>query len=139
MNEGEKAMKIFKEKTIDPMTEFIKNLNKENMMEEWKELKINNLPADILTGDYEFEHTEFLTTHIDPKPGRFYPNKMERWELITIMCKSFNTYRYRKPEPKAPTYKERAIESLSLATGLSNVKAKNLIEAIVSAYEEETP
>ncbi len=32
MNEVEKAMKIFKEKTIDPMTEFIKNLNKEKRM-----------------------------------------------------------------------------------------------------------
>ena len=70
-------------------------------MNEWKELKIDDLPPDILTGDYEFE-------------GNFYG----RWEhrnnnpqarsnfIENLLTRVGHNYRYRKPEPKAPTHKE---------------------------------
>ena len=96
MNEWEKAVKTFKEETIDPMTEFIKKLNKENNME-WKELQIDNLPPDILTGDYEFELDNC---------GEWAHSVLTRKAIISNLIDNYFTYRYRKPEPKAPTHEE---------------------------------
>lgn len=60
------------------------------MSNEWKELDINNLPPDILVGDYEFEGwkgyyivLDIIKDAIDGEPTR-----------------------YRKLEPKAPTHEE---------------------------------
>jgi hypothetical protein len=36
--------------------ELLKEAEKTNNSTEWKELKINNLPSDILVGDYEFKY-----------------------------------------------------------------------------------
>ena len=65
-------------------------------MSEWKELKIDNLPSDILiNGRYEFEvYEETWHRHIiEP--------------LLVLGCViNGDIYRYRKPEPKTPTHKE---------------------------------
>lgn len=65
-------------------------------MSEWKELKIDDLPSDILTGGYEWEiDADFWSVSYEP--------------IMEILRKaqlpSFY-YRYRKPEPKPPTHKE---------------------------------
>ncbi len=62
---------------------------------EWKELQIDNLPPDILTGDYEFEYTGNLI-------------KWKESGVYTVLraCQSGHTFRYRKPEPKQPTHEE---------------------------------
>ncbi len=72
-------------------------------MNEWKELQIDNLPLDILTGNYEFGF-------VDPIYGG-----MERagyQDNMTVLMRVFKKtdkyyYRYRKPEPK-PTHEEIA-------------------------------
>ena len=71
----------------------------EDEMNEWKELEVDNLPPDILTGDYEFgiinkTNENYLLTDII---------KSEHQDNITIVMrvyKKIQTYYYRKPEPK---------------------------------------
>ncbi len=60
-------------------------------MNEWKELQVDNLPPDILTGDYEFEYTGNLI-------------KWKESGVYTVLraCQSGHTFRYRKPGPKQP-------------------------------------
>lgn len=72
-------------------------------MSKWKELKIDNLPPDILTGDYEFEYV--LKDHPD---SRFpVTNKaIKRYELLKIALVGDYRYYYSKPEPKAPSHEE---------------------------------
>lgn len=67
-------------------------------MSEWKELKIDDLPSDILTGDYEFEY------FIDDKWKRSLKDAL--WILNTCMDERTTPYRYRKPEPLPPTHEE---------------------------------
>ena len=67
-------------------------------MNEWKELKINNLPPDILTGDYEWEWTNNSWTRCT-------------WNSLAIISEVLKRpdnqkFRYRKPEPKTPTHEE---------------------------------
>ncbi len=102
--------------------------DREKTMNEWKELKVDNLPPDILTGDYEFEFKRM-------KDDCFIycgDNRTEIRDRIGIIqnltCDM--RYRYRKPE-----HEEMAIERLSLASGLSKHKVRKLIEAVISAYE----
>lgn len=70
-------------------------------MNEWKELRKDNLPSDILTGDYEFEYltgnSEWLE---DPD---FNVNGIK--EIIEGLLDNVK-YRYRKPEPLPPTHHE---------------------------------
>jgi len=70
-------------------------------MNEWKELKIDNLPPDILTGDYEFEKREYNSE---------WKESMNNGSpLEVLICKSNYQdidYRYRKPEPLPPTHEE---------------------------------
>jgi len=70
-------------------------------MNEWKELQIDNLPPDILTGGYEFYQ-------IGDETGRrlYFKTRMERMDIIETVIKFGTKYRYRKPEPKAPTHEE---------------------------------
>lgn len=64
---------------------------------DWKELDINNLPSDILVGDYEFEYD---------------PTETNRWEPVSIRLNAiallFGEYKlhYRKRQPKAPSHEE---------------------------------
>jgi len=66
----------------------------------WKELQIDNLPPDILTGDYRFGMKD---------PGDLkvfiYSEKVDAYQVIEDLGDG-NTYYYRKPEPKAPTHVE---------------------------------
>ncbi len=72
-------------------------------MKEWKQLGIDNLPRDILTGGYEFEMFEKrLATYT-----KCY------WEPIEIIkhigqqhSQILYSFAYRKKQPKAPTHEE---------------------------------
>ncbi len=72
-------------------------------MNEWKELQIDNLPLDILTGDYEFECYCF-EGDVWEKTG-WYPKRMDIISVLNDVKHEYR-YRYRKPEPKAPTHEE---------------------------------
>lgn len=71
------------------------------MENEWTDLKIDNLPSDILTGDYEFEG-DFNG------PWEYRNNDIEvRMRCLdNIRCLNKGNYRYRKTQPKAPTHEE---------------------------------
>ena len=66
-------------------------------MNEWKELEIDNLPRDILTGDYKFE---VYRSNWDEK-NPTYPITSVLRDLI-----DGGKWRYRKPEPKVPNHEE---------------------------------
>ena len=72
---------------------------------EWKELKIDNLPPDILTGDYEFM---FLSDDDGWEPSGY--NGRAIHILRFLIEKDGQNYRYRKPEPKAPSHEEIMIK-----------------------------
>lgn len=63
------------------------------MSEEWKELKIDNLPPDILVGDYEFEKytTDGYQESWDSEPGM-------RTDIL-VCLEDGTDYRYRKRQP----------------------------------------
>jgi hypothetical protein len=67
---------------------------------EWKELKIDKLPEDILTGDYEFEF----------KYIEDYAYSACNWTALSVIEHIVRnhtfSFQYRKPEPKAPTHEE---------------------------------
>lgn len=75
------------------------------MNNEWKKLDINNLPGDILVGDYEFEYfSESLNTWM--KAGRFETdNEMRVWLINGLLLKHLK-YRYRRKQKPAPSHKE---------------------------------
>ena len=66
-------------------------------MNEWKELQIDNLPPDILTGGYEWQvwRDDLACWYI----GDLSFKNIVRGEKYKL----FN-YRYRKPEPKTPSH-----------------------------------
>lgn len=65
-------------------------------MNKWKNLEIDNLPPDILTGGYEFSNA-----------GN---DRIVGTNIIEILEYSLRgtsfTYDYRKPEPKQPTHEQ---------------------------------
>ena len=67
-------------------------------MNEWKELQIDNLPTDILTGDYEWEIFNNLF--------KWSIAHGEGSHILSLIISKINCgeepyrYRYRKPEPK---------------------------------------
>ncbi|MDA3940486.1 MAG: hypothetical protein PF693_14445 [Spirochaetia bacterium] len=68
---------------------------------EWKELKKDNLPPDILTGNYEFEfegHSEWIKSDYN-KAHNLLADIMNGVHIERI-------YRYRRPEPKQPSHEE---------------------------------
>lgn len=72
-------------------------------MNEWKELVISDLPPDILTQDYEWE--------IEQGSGWEEATATDEAEfrikaLHNLLFHSGDNYRYRKPEPKAPSHEE---------------------------------
>ena len=73
-------------------------------MEEWKELQIDNLPPDILTGGYEFERWDVNNCLTRESEG-WEVNKTSRSGIIHLLVQG-RKYRYRKPEPKQPTHEE---------------------------------
>ncbi len=68
-------------------------------MNAWKELKKDNLPADILTGGYEFQ---FWNRSTDMWCNDQYADVIE----VLDMLKENVKYRYRKKEKPAPTHED---------------------------------
>lgn len=66
-------------------------------MNEWKELQINNLPPDILTGKYEFCLKDIANIGCLSNGAIF--------DLLKAIING-DEYQYRKPEPKQPTHEE---------------------------------
>lgn len=66
---------------------------------EWKELEVDNLPADILTGGYEFEYLDNLNEWTES-------GYTDASIVITRIYKRTDKYHYRKPEPKQPSHEE---------------------------------
>lgn len=91
-------------KELDRKSLKARNKRRENKMNEepqrdWKELKIDKLPEDILTVDYELE-TLVFTLGWQPTPAHIL------YILSQLYDGTEERYRYRKPEPKAPTHEE---------------------------------
>lgn len=85
-------------------------------MNEWKNLEIDNLPPDILTGDYEFERLQTIA-----------PYFWEKWEcsrpgIIHQLVHDKKKYRYRlRPQKKtvqemAEGYADEYYNDLTVAT-----------------------
>ena len=68
-------------------------------MKEWKELKIDNLPPDILTGDYEFEY-------IRPHHDEYSTYLGQRYSMIARMVADGQIYRYRLRQHEPPSHEE---------------------------------
>ncbi len=65
------------------------------MIDKWKELQVNDLPPDILTGDYEFEFDNSAST--DPV-AIWKGSDMSIGKMLDRFMEGRITYRYRKPE-----------------------------------------
>lgn len=74
------------------------------MSNEWKELKIDNLESDFITGSYELQYLEnFNTTEY------WKDVSIKNRNICGILENQMNgsvVYRYRKPEPKQHTHEE---------------------------------
>ena len=73
-------------------------------MNEWKELKTDNLPPDILTGDYEFEYND---CYPDSEWGKSSKNGVHVIFGITDMMmdnRGYGKYRYRRPKDLTEIY-----------------------------------
>lgn len=68
---------------------------------EWKDLEIDNLPPDILTGDYEFEYMS-KSIHEWMSAELYRIDKSERIKLIENLIAGNFEYHYRKLEPAKP-------------------------------------
>ena len=109
-------------------------------MNEWKELEIDNLPSDILTGDYEWEYDSLDIGWI------LLENAKSIEVLVDRLKHSLDKYRYRKPEPKAPSHEEilqRVKKELNIHidTKVSHMK-KDIILHMNKLYdclESDTP
>lgn len=66
-------------------------------MFEWKELKIDALPADILTGGYVFKYNDYFS-HVANYTGNPIVWLGHLIDGASIL--------YRKPEPEAPRHEE---------------------------------
>ena len=85
-------------KVISDSVRAAKQYLKENNMNDWKELDINNLPHDILVGEYEFEY---------PLGPEWLPCKNQDYQGRIDMLKSKTTnIRYHKVQPKTPSHTE---------------------------------
>jgi len=73
-------------------------------MAEWKELKIDNLPPDILTGGYEFMRKY---NHKDTWSA-YWPCDLSIIEIFKILYNENSNigFKYRKLEPKVSTHEE---------------------------------
>ena len=78
---------------------------KENNME-WKELEIDNLPPDILTGNYEFQMWSRDAKCDLPNTYYDYKNYSSVVNILEKLNMGYYSFRYRKPEPKQPSHKE---------------------------------
>ncbi len=71
-------------------------------MNKWKELEIDNLPPDILTGDYEIRWNAVgLSTST-----KEYFDMENPLDLLKLAYQGVVSVTYRKPEPKQPSHEE---------------------------------
>jgi hypothetical protein len=91
----------------------------ENNMNEWKELQINKLPEDILTGGYEFRSER----------NNVYSKKDQKWfiviEILFELCKN-RVVLYRKPGPKQ-------------ALGVTAEEAMQNMKKVMDSFFESCP
>ena len=94
-------------------------------MNEWKELKIDNLPSDILTGDYEFLQNEMALLKTK--------SRIERIEMIGTILKGYK-YKYRKTIKKAPTHEEIMTKWWKVSNGWWMVESYSKENYVTSYY-----
>ena len=70
-------------------------------MNEWKELKIDDLPSDILAGDYEFS---YIVTKMVIRIH--YVNMKDPITILTMVLNDEIKAQYRKPEPNQLSHEE---------------------------------
>lgn len=68
---------------------------------EWKGLKIDDLPPDILTEGYEFKYSILKLTD-----RKIYLNMQDPLVILQLVWNEEIEASYRKPEPKQPTHEE---------------------------------
>jgi len=66
-------------------------------MDKWKILEKDDLPPDILNGNYKFEY--------DNDDG-WDETRLSITDMLEKLVEGDIDYRYRKPEPKQPTHEE---------------------------------
>ena len=71
---------------------------------EWKELKIDDLPSDILTGKYQFQHHLSCGDWI--KVIMHTPNTKDYYVLKELESGVKTRYRKRQQEKKVPSHEE---------------------------------
>lgn len=110
-------------------------------MEEWKELKIDNLPPDILTGGYEMARQT---------PGGEYELSIHwpgnKLRVLEVALTSFRSphYFYRKRQPEAPSQRAQLEKLYMVAVkavyhvGAANYKSREdeAIGTLRETYEE---
>jgi len=104
-------------------------------MNEWKELKIDNLPPDILMGDYEFEFYNGDTWHEAPYWN--YPSFQGR--QMQKLIDGTREYRYRL-RPHKKTIEEMAEEYLTekvFSSPVLRALVRNAFRAGYKAREAE--
>ena len=69
-------------------------------MKEWKNLHRENLPHDILTGDYEFKYFSRDSNKWEESICK------RRFEILNAIELEMIDYKYCKSEPKQPSHKE---------------------------------
>lgn len=80
--------------------------NKEVHIYDWKLLEVDNLPSDILTGDYEFEF--YNIDHWAPAANWNIPKR--QGDMIQMLVDGAFKYRYRKRKPSAEEMAEKYIK-----------------------------
>lgn len=96
---------------------------------EWKELEKDNLPPDILTGDYEFEKQA-------PRDSEYRKigSTITGIDILSAYVIHGVNVRYRKRQPKAPTHEELA--EIYLDNKVGPIGYNNLSEAIGDHIDE---
>jgi hypothetical protein len=82
----------------------------------WQPLEVDNLPSDILTGDYEFQSLNFV---IDDE--NYYEKTDERAIDLLVWLKSGQKYRYRKRQEEK-SVKELADKYIETTTPKGIIK-----------------
>lgn len=97
-------------------------------MEDWKELEIDNLPPDILTGDYEFKMVDRRIVYdLTRSSGYNVISRLENGQKTL----------YRKRQPKAPNDETMAARALSRVSGMSVFRARSIIDHVIGEYKQE--
>ena len=65
----------------------------------WQELKIDDLPSDIITGDYEIRDA-------GKKPFKQTMDKLIRYEILRLTDDRYLGYEYRKRQAKTASHEE---------------------------------